>query len=206
VAYETQADTRKVTRHRAIGACGGLIIGAPMLAAAPFPNDVQVTDVRTSCEDCFYRTPIKFGGNVVDRVTLLNVNCTVHEAARFMPGVIDESLIGIGPFSWRLWNVPASRSRPAKGQSHSLLMVGLGQRRKLFLCVQGLTCPSASLVDSVTPAAHVCGMKAIEANARQYVPAANAAWEKRFPGVFIVCDGLVRTDGTSGPGIGVIPS
>ena len=101
MAYETQADTRKVTRHRAIGACGGLIIGGPMLAAAPFPNDVQVTDVRTSCEDCFYRTPIKFGGNVVDRVTLLNVNCTVHEAARFMPVVIDESLTGIDAFLWR---------------------------------------------------------------------------------------------------------
>ena len=52
--------------------------GGPLLAAAPFANDMQVTEVRTSYEDFLYRTPIKFGGNVVDRVTLLNVNCVVR--------------------------------------------------------------------------------------------------------------------------------
>ena len=60
-------------------------------------------------------------------------------------------------------------------------MVGPGAKTKVFLCVQDLTCPGASLVHSVTLAAHVPAVKAIEANARQYVPAANAAWEKRFP-------------------------
>jgi hypothetical protein len=47
-------------------------------------------------------------------------------------------------------------------------------------------------------------VKAIEANARQYVPAANVGWEKRFPGIFIVKDGLMRTDGIDGPGLGVV--
>jgi hypothetical protein len=81
------------------------------------------------------------------------------------------------------------------------LIAALGQKKKVFLCVQDLTCPGASLVHSVTLAAHVPGVKAIEANARQYVPAANAGWEKKFPGIFIVNDGLIRTDGLDGPGL-----
>src|SRR6185436_15729191 len=31
--------------------------------------------VRTSCTDHTYRTPIKFGGVAIDRVTLLDVEC-----------------------------------------------------------------------------------------------------------------------------------
>ena len=36
-------------------------------------------------------------------------------------------------------------------------------------------------------------INAIEANARQYVPEANKAWEPRFPGVFRVTDGTMET-------------
>jgi hypothetical protein len=83
-------------------------------------------------------------------------------------------------------------------------MAALGQKRKVFLCVQDLTCPGASLVHSVSLAAHVGPVQAIEANARQYVPAANAGWEKRFPGIFAVKDGVVRTAGIDGPGLGAV--
>jgi hypothetical protein len=96
--------------------------------------------------------------------------------------------------------------KACKGQTESLLIAALGQKKKVFLCVQDLTCPGASLVHSVTLAAHVPGVKAIEANARQYVPAANLGWEKKFPGIFTVKDGLMRTDGIDGPGLGVIPA
>ena len=56
------------------------------------------------------------------------------------------------------------------------------QHHKLFLCVQDLTCPGASLVHSAGLAAHVKTVAAIEANSRQYVPEANAKWDKRYPG------------------------
>src|SRR5260370_1296531 len=37
--------------------------------------------MSSSYEDYLYRAPIKFGGTVVDRATLLNVNCTVRTAS-----------------------------------------------------------------------------------------------------------------------------
>jgi len=45
---------------------------------------------------------------------------------------------------------------------------------------------------------------AVEANARQYVPIANKAWEEKFPGVFLVKDGMIRTANLNGPGLGVL--
>ena len=41
------------------------------------PTDIRIDDVRHHFEDYRYRTPIKFGGTVLDRVTLLNVTCRV---------------------------------------------------------------------------------------------------------------------------------
>jgi L-alanine-DL-glutamate epimerase-like enolase superfamily enzyme len=131
----------------------------------------------------------------------------VREAAKLVPVVIDESLVSKEAFLLALeMGYSGAALKACKGQTESLLIAALGQKRKVFLCVQDLTCPGASLVHSVTLAAHVPGVKAIEANARQYVPAANIGWEKKFPGIFVVKDGLVRTDGIDGPGLGVIPA
>jgi hypothetical protein len=41
----------------------------------------------------------------------------------------------------------------------------------------------------------------VEANSRQYMPAANKPWEKRFPGLFIVKDGTLRTESLNGRGL-----
>jgi hypothetical protein len=49
------------------------------------------------------------------------------------------------------------------------------------------------------------GVAAIEANARQYVPAANAPWAERFPGFFRVSDGTLETGVLTGPGLGAVP-
>ncbi|HUR56590.1 MAG TPA: hypothetical protein VM029_02695, partial [Opitutaceae bacterium] len=70
--------------------------------------------------------------------------------------------------------------------------------------VQDLTCPGASLIQSASLAAHVPGVAGIEANARQFCPAANHAWEERFPGVFKVRDGVMATEGLRGLGIGAV--
>src|SRR5262245_40897327 len=42
---------------------------------------VRIDDVRFAYEDFRYRTPIKFGGAVLDRVTLLNVHVQVSSRA-----------------------------------------------------------------------------------------------------------------------------
>jgi L-alanine-DL-glutamate epimerase-like enolase superfamily enzyme len=41
------------------------------------PTDIRISDVDFAYEDFRYRTPIKFGGVASDRVTILNVECTV---------------------------------------------------------------------------------------------------------------------------------
>ncbi len=72
--------------------------------------------------------------------------------------------------------------KACKGQTQALLMAAAAQKYRMFLCVQDLTCPGASLIHSAGLAAHVPGVAAIEANARQYVPAANKTGRRSFPG------------------------
>ena len=45
------------------------------------PTDIRIDQVSFGFEDFRYRTPIKFGGTALDRVTLLNVNITVSTKA-----------------------------------------------------------------------------------------------------------------------------
>ena len=56
------------------------LAAAPQLLAQN-PRDVRIVDVATSREDYTYRAPLKFGGAIVDRVTLLNVNITISDRA-----------------------------------------------------------------------------------------------------------------------------
>src|SRR3954467_15598122 len=44
-------------------------------------TDIRPRDVSIGYEDYTYRSPIKFGGMVLDRVTLLNVEMTVETRA-----------------------------------------------------------------------------------------------------------------------------
>lgn len=130
----------------------------------------------------------------------------MHAASKLVPVVIDESLTGQDAFLQALkMGYSGAALKACKGQSQALLMAALGQKKKVFLCVQDLTCPGESLLQSVSIAAHVPTVKAVEANARQYVPAANKGWSDRFPGVFKVRDGLVHTAGLDGPGLGAVP-
>ena len=55
-------------------------------------------------------------------------------------------------------------------------------------------------------AAHVIGVSGIEANSRQYCPAANHGWVGQFPGVFDVRDGMVDTARLDGSGLGAVPA
>lgn len=127
---------------------------------------------------------------------------TMFEAAKLRPVVIDESLTGLDALLLaREMGYTGAALKACKGQSQTLLLAAATQKYKMFRCVQDLTCPGAALVHSVGIAAHVPGTSALEANAREYVPAANRGWEKRFPGIFAVRNGYLATTGLDGPGL-----
>jgi L-alanine-DL-glutamate epimerase-like enolase superfamily enzyme len=128
---------------------------------------------------------------------------TMHEASRVRPVVIDESLTDLESLRLaRELGYTGAALKACKGQTQSLLLAAAVRKFGLFLCVQDLTCPGASLIHSAGLAAHVPGVAAVEANARQYVPAANRPWEERFPGLFRVSDGTLATGTLTGPGLG----
>ena len=129
----------------------------------------------------------------------------MHEAAKLRPVVIDESLIDHE--SLRLakeMGYTGAALKACKGQTQSLLMAAAAKKDGMFLCVQDLTCPGASLIHSAGLAAHIPGIVAIESNARQYCPAANTPWESRFPGMFRITDGTMATALLDGPGLGAV--
>jgi len=129
----------------------------------------------------------------------------MHEAAKLKPVVIDESLTDLESLLLaHEMGYTGAALKACKGQSQSLLMAAAAQKLGMFLCVQDLTCPGASLIHSAGLAAHVPGVAAIEANSRQYCPAANAGWEERFPGIFKVRDGTMDTSCLTGPGLGAL--
>jgi L-alanine-DL-glutamate epimerase-like enolase superfamily enzyme len=129
----------------------------------------------------------------------------MHEAAKLRPVVIDESLTELEALHMaREMGYSGTALKACKGQAQALLMGAAAQKYKMFLCVQDLTCPGASLIHSAGLAAHVPGVAAIEANSRQYVPAANKGWDKRFPGIFDVRDGWVNTSLLNRPGLSAV--
>lgn len=129
----------------------------------------------------------------------------MHQANKLRPVLIDESLVDLETLLLaREMGYTGVALKACKGQSQAVLMAAAAQKYKMFLSVQDLTCPGASLIHSVGIAAHVPGVAGVEANARQYMPAANKPWEKRFPGLFIVKNGSFRTDGLNRKGLAAV--
>ncbi len=131
----------------------------------------------------------------------------MHEASKLKPVVIDESLTDFESLTLaREIGYTGVALKACKGQSQSMLMAVAAQKYKMFLTVQDLTCPGAALIHSAGIAAHVPGVQVIEANAREYVPAANKPWERRFPGIFRIQDGKMDSTGLTKPGLGAVES
>ncbi|MCI0737654.1 MAG: hypothetical protein L0Y72_01325, partial [Gemmataceae bacterium] len=134
-----------------------------------------------------------------------NRHNVMHEASKIRPVVIDESLIDLESIKQaRAMGYTGAALKACKGQSQSLLLAAAAQKFGMFLCVQDLTCPGASLIHSAGLAAHVPGVAAIESNARQYCPAANEPWAKRFPGIFRISDGTIATETLTGLGLSAV--
>jgi L-alanine-DL-glutamate epimerase-like enolase superfamily enzyme len=128
----------------------------------------------------------------------------MHKAAAIKPVVIDESLIDYASLlRARELGYSGVALKSCKGQSNAILMAAAAQKFGMFLCMQDLTCPGASLIQSAGLAAHIPPIGALEGNSRQYVPAANKAWEGRFPGIFRIRDGRLDTSQLNGPGLGI---
>ncbi len=67
-----------MNRRRFVQAGAGALAAAPWIACSRQRTGIRVEHVSFAYEDYMYRTPIKFGGAIVDRVTLLNVDCVVR--------------------------------------------------------------------------------------------------------------------------------
>ena len=83
-----------------------------------------------------------------------------------------------------------------------ILMASAATQHKIYLYGGDMSCPGAALIQTANLQARVPTISSIEANARQYLPQANKAWESRYPGMFQVTDGMLRTGEVSGPGLG----
>jgi L-alanine-DL-glutamate epimerase-like enolase superfamily enzyme len=133
-----------------------------------------------------------------------NPQNVMHEASKLRPVVIDESLTDLESLRLaRDMGYTGVALKACKGQSQAMLMAAAAKTYGMFVCVQDLTCPGASLIHSVGISAHVPSVAGIEANAREYVPAANEPWAADFPGIFRMSDGYVRTDRIRGAGLGI---
>jgi L-alanine-DL-glutamate epimerase-like enolase superfamily enzyme len=129
----------------------------------------------------------------------------MHQAARLVPVVVDEGLTDLQTLLLaRQMGYTGVALKACKGQSQAMLMAAAARKYGLFITVQDLTCPGASLIHSAGIAARVPGNAGIEANARQFVPSANAPWEARFPGVFTIKNGAMATGLLTGPGLGAV--
>jgi L-alanine-DL-glutamate epimerase-like enolase superfamily enzyme len=129
----------------------------------------------------------------------------MHEASKLRPVVIDESLLDLESLRLaREMGYTGAALKACKGQSQSMLMAAAARKDGMFLCVQDLSCPGASFLQSASIAAHVPGIAAVEANSRQYCPKANEPWSPRFPGIFKVTDGTLDTSLLDGVGLGAV--
>jgi L-alanine-DL-glutamate epimerase-like enolase superfamily enzyme len=127
----------------------------------------------------------------------------MHEAAKLCPVIIDESLIDVESLLLARelgWSGAVVKS--PKGLTNMLLITAVAGKRKIFLGGGDMSCPGRALIQTAAFQARVPTITAVEANARQYLPQANRGWETRFPGIFQITDGMLRTSELSQPGLG----
>lgn len=146
---------------------------------------------------------IQYAEQPTDRDLRAHPENKMHAAAKIKPVVIDESLTDYESLLLsREQGYSGVALKACKGQTEALLMAAAAIEFKMFLTVQDLTCPGASFLQSAELTARIPTVAAIEGNARQYCPAANVEWAKRWPEAFTVRDGTVRTGGLTKPGLG----
>lgn len=129
----------------------------------------------------------------------------LFKVSKLKPVVMDESLTGFGALlRGQKIGYTGVALKACKGQSQTVLLNAAAQKFKMYMTAQDLTCPGASLVQSAGIAAHVLEIDTLESNAREYVPAANQPWLKKFPGLFEVHDGKLHTGNLTELGLSAV--
>jgi L-alanine-DL-glutamate epimerase-like enolase superfamily enzyme len=157
--------------------------------------------LRESAPACFQR--IEYVEQPTHRDLPAHPENDMHEAAKLRPVVIDESVIDVDSVllaKRQGWTGAVVKS--PKGLTHMLLIACVVAKQQMLTAGGDMSCPGAALIQTASFQARLPGITSIEANARQFLPAANKEWEERFPGMFRVTDGLLRTGELTRPGLG----
>jgi hypothetical protein len=127
----------------------------------------------------------------------------MREAAKLCPVVIDESVIDVDSVLLaRKMGWSGAVVKSPKGLTHMILIACVAGKQKLLVAGGDMSCPGAALIQTAGFQARLPGVTSIEANARQFLPAANKGWDERFPGIFRISDGVMRTAELVKPGLG----
>jgi hypothetical protein len=124
--------------------------------------------------------------------------------SQLKPVLIDESLSSIEDFALARelgWSGIALKS--CKCLSSDLLFVPMAELAQIPYAVQDLTNPSLALLESVGLAARTHTILGVEANSRQFFPAANELAAAVHPELYQVRNGVARTATLCGPGLGM---
>lgn len=179
---------------------------------------VYSTDFNEKCQDAAYvlefLNKVKDGSPAAyDRIQYIeqptsrhlkaHPELKLHEISKLKPVVLDEGLLDYDALLLgREMGYTGVALKACKGQTDSLLLAAAAQKLGMFLCVQDLSCPGYSFLHSASMAARIPTVAAIEGNSRQYCPAGNKPWVKRFPTMFEIKDGTVGTAALNGEGLG----
>ena len=186
----------------------------PDLPASPY----LTADTNEQCESPDYiveylRTLAQQSPQVYDEVLYIEQpterDLTAHRwdmrpIAQLKPVLIDESLSSIEDFELARelgWSGIALKS--CKCLSSDLLFVPQAELAHIPYAVQDLTNPSLALLESVGLAARTHTILGVEANSRQFFPAANELAATVHPELYQVRNGVVRTDTLRGSGLGM---
>ncbi|NOZ21791.1 MAG: hypothetical protein GXP25_11985 [Planctomycetes bacterium] len=127
----------------------------------------------------------------------------VHRAAEMKPILADEALSGLDAMDEAIrQGYTGVALKTCKGQSNSLLMLAKATEAGIPYSVQDLTLTGLGLIQSVGFAARINTIKGVEANARQFCPAASRRAEQIHPGIFRARNGMLDTTTLRGPGFG----
>jgi L-alanine-DL-glutamate epimerase-like enolase superfamily enzyme len=120
------------------------------------------------------------------------------------PVLIDESLTNVADFALAMelgWSGIALKS--CKCLSSDLLFIPMAEMARVPYAVQDLTNPSLALIESVGLAARCHTILGVEANSRQFFPAANRREAQVHPELYHVRNGVARTSSLRGAGLGL---
>lgn len=133
----------------------------------------------------------------------IRTEMTVHRISRIRPVVIDESLTDFASLRLaRQRGYTGVALKACKGHSECLLMGAAAAHFNMFTCVQDLTCIGGSFLHSAGIASRLPKVAAIEGNGRQYCPAGNEAYMKKYAPMFRVRYGTIPTELLGGIGLG----